>query len=101
MQRIVAYEVLSNHPSRRLAMKTPLALAAAWSLLIACAVALAPSLARSAPPAAEPPGLPLLLIEDFEKGAANWQPTDPQAWKLLDTPRGKVYSLFQQSKYQP
>ena len=45
--------------------------------------------------------LQVLLKEDFEAGADRWQPGDAGAWKLLDTPEGKVYSLFQQSKYKP
>jgi len=47
--------------------------------------------------------LPLLIHEDFEApGAeARWRPTDPAAWKIINTPRGKVYSLFAHSKYQP
>ncbi len=45
--------------------------------------------------------LPLLLTEDFDNGAARWQPFDGQAWRVVDTPRGKVYSLFQQSQYKP
>ncbi len=58
---------------------------------------------------AEEPRPPLLLSEDFEKGADRWEPTDPRAWKVLDTgtgPRtgqrkGKVFSQFQASKYNP
>jgi len=57
--------------------------------------------AAGAASAAEKTDLPLLLNEDFEQGAGRWQPTDPQAWKILETPQGKVYSLFQQSKYKP
>jgi len=45
--------------------------------------------------------LPLLVKEDFESGAARWQPTDPAAWKIAESPRGKIYSLVQQSKYEP
>jgi hypothetical protein len=45
--------------------------------------------------------LPLLFRDDFENGAALWEPTDPAAWKVLSTPRGNVYSQFQQSKYKP
>lgn len=45
--------------------------------------------------------LPLLFEEDFEKGANRWQPTDPNAWKIVETKAGKVYSQFQQSKYTP
>lgn len=47
------------------------------------------------------PDLPLLLSEDFEKGADRWQPTDPSAWKIVETPGGKVYSLFGKSVYKP
>lgn len=49
-------------------------------------------------PAAE---LPLLLHEDFEKGADRWEPTDRNAWKVLDVKGNKVYAQFQQSKYNP
>jgi hypothetical protein len=45
--------------------------------------------------------LPLVLGETFDAGADRWQPTDAAAWKVVDTPEGKAYSLFQQSKYQP
>lgn len=48
-----------------------------------------------------PPALPLLFQEDFEQGAARWEPTDPKAWRVLDTKQGKVYNQFQQSKYTP
>src|SRR5262249_10265255 len=30
-----------------------------------------------------------------------WEPSDPKAWKVLDTGKGKVYSQFQQSNYKP
>lgn len=45
--------------------------------------------------------LPLLLKEDFEKGAGRWEPTDAKAWKVVDSAHGKAYSLFQQSNYKP
>ncbi|MEX2112706.1 MAG: hypothetical protein WD845_05940 [Pirellulales bacterium] len=45
--------------------------------------------------------LPEILREDFEQGAARWRPFDPNSWKVLRTPKGHVYSLFEQSKYQP
>jgi hypothetical protein len=50
-----------------------------------------------------PPGkdLPLVFQEDFTKGAERWQPSDPRAWKVIDTPRGKAYSQFKQSDYKP
>lgn len=51
--------------------------------------------------AAEDPQLPLVFEDDFEQGADHWQPTDPAAWKLVETERGKVYSQFQTSKYTP
>ena len=45
--------------------------------------------------------LPELVREDFDNGAARWRPTDPKSWKVLQTPEGKVYSLFADSKYEP
>ncbi len=51
--------------------------------------------------AAEEGRLPLLIQDDFEKGAGRWKPTDPKAWRVIDTDRGKVYGQFQQSKYEP
>src|SRR5579862_9069014 len=47
------------------------------------------------------PELPLLLHEDFAKGAERWQPTDAAAWKVADAKQGKMYSQFAQSKYTP
>jgi len=54
----------------------------------------------TAPLAAEP-DLPLVYEDDFEKGAANWEPTDPDAWRIAETDRGKVYNQFKNSKYRP
>jgi hypothetical protein len=45
--------------------------------------------------------LPLLVRDDFEKGAGRWEPTDPEAWKVVRTERGKAYSQFRQSAYKP
>jgi len=51
---------------------------------------------------AAPPELPLLVKEDFERGAKRWQPTDSAAWKLKATDSGQVYSQFKKrSKYEP
>jgi hypothetical protein len=53
-------------------------------------------------PEKAPTDLPLLLHEDFAKGASRWQPTDAKAWKVIDTDQGKVYSQFvKRSKYNP
>ncbi len=51
--------------------------------------------------AAEKCDLPLVFEDDFEKGADHWQPTDPEAWRIVDTDQGKVYNQFKNSKYQP
>lgn len=51
--------------------------------------------------AAEPADLPVVFQEDFKKGAERWEPSDPAAWKMIDTKDGPVYSQFQQSKYKP
>jgi hypothetical protein len=45
--------------------------------------------------------LPLLYTEDFENGSDRWEPTDANAWKIVETKSGKVYSQFQQSKFNP
>ena len=40
--------------------------------------------------------------EDFEKGADNWQPMDPDQWKVKKTDQGQVYSQHEKkSKYKP
>jgi hypothetical protein len=73
---------------------TPLALLTA--LLSVTGLGLLPA---AAPP--EPAELPLLFQDDFSNGASAWEPTDPNAWKVIDAPQGKAYSQFQQSKYNP
>jgi hypothetical protein len=45
--------------------------------------------------------LPLVFRDDFSKGAERWQPTDPQAWKVVKTADGPVYNQFRTSKYKP
>lgn len=59
------------------------------------------SWAGGSPRAAEADDLPLLIEEDFEQGAERWEPTDPNAWKVIEAGGSKVYSQFQGSKYQP
>lgn len=51
--------------------------------------------------AEEPKDLPLVFQEDFSKGADRWEPSDPAAWKVIDTPKGKAFSQFAQCKYKP
>lgn len=46
--------------------------------------------------------LPLLLSEDFEKGADRWEPMEPGNWKILEAGGGKVYSHFvRKGEYKP
>lgn len=46
--------------------------------------------------------LPEIFAEDFEQAAANWEPTDAQAWKIKATDKGHVYSQFKKrSNYDP
>ena len=47
--------------------------------------------------------LPLLFADDFESGNSDrWTTTDPAAWKILVTDKGKVFSQFQKkSNYEP
>ncbi len=45
--------------------------------------------------------LPQLLMEEFSDGAKRWQPTDPQAWEVVQDGDHHFYRLKQQSKYEP
>ncbi len=47
------------------------------------------------------PDLPLLFKDDFANGAARWQPTDAEAWKVVKSDKGHYYSQFQMSMYKP
>lgn len=51
--------------------------------------------------AADNADLPLIFEDDFEQGADHWQPTDPSAWRVVQTDQGKVYNQFKLSQYQP
>lgn len=42
-----------------------------------------------------------LFTDDFAKGTDRWEPTDPKAWKVVETKDGKALSQFAQSKYRP
>ena len=54
-----------------------------------------------------PAQLPLLVKEDFEKGADRWEPTDKkrlpekQVWKIIDVPGGKAFRVTGKAKYKP
>ncbi|MBI3857343.1 MAG: hypothetical protein HY293_16775 [Planctomycetes bacterium] len=41
--------------------------------------------------------LPVLVTEDFEKGADRWEFSDPEAWKVAETDKGKSLSLFKKT----
>ena len=41
--------------------------------------------------------LPVLVREDFEKGAGRWEFSDPNAWKIEETPKRKFLSLFEKT----
>jgi hypothetical protein len=41
--------------------------------------------------------LPVLLTEDFEKGAERWEFSDPRAWKVVDTDKGKSLGLVEKT----
>jgi hypothetical protein len=45
--------------------------------------------------------MPVVFEDSFEEGAENWQPTDPSAWRVVNTDRGKVYNQFKNSDYRP
>lgn len=45
--------------------------------------------------------LPILLKEDFEKGADRWEPSEAKAWKVIAVDGGYAYRLAKKSKYKP
>ena len=48
------------------------------------------------------PGLPVIFADSFNDGAAQWMPTDPDAWKVVDLDGNRVYSQFKKhSDYRP
>ena len=62
--------------------------------LVCCFAAVTVAAAREQPP--------LVCEEDFESGAARWQPTDEAAWKIKAVDGGHVYSQFKKrSNYKP
>ena len=64
----------------------------------------APLVFAAMPPVAtaEDPELPLVLEEDFEKGAGRWKPTDTSMWRIEKSDQGAVYSQFKkEGSYEP
>ncbi len=45
--------------------------------------------------------LPVVYEDDFESGAANWEPTDTKKWVVEEMNGSKVYHLLGKSDYQP
>ena len=45
--------------------------------------------------------LPVVTTENFNKGAANWEPKDPSAWKVVKQGENSFYSMFKDSSYKP
>lgn len=46
--------------------------------------------------------LPLILKDDFERGAERWEPLDPKQWKIKPTDKGNVFSLHEKKgTYKP
>lgn len=74
---------------------------AASLLVVTVAAAAAAGWAGGKSAQADEPRLPLVFEDNFEAGADAWQPTDPNAWKLVQLDGNQVYSQFQQSKYKP
>jgi len=72
--------------------------------MLRCLLALTVGVALSAgssPAVAADTDLPLLYETGFEKGAADWEPTDADAWRIADADGDKVYNQFKNSKYKP
>jgi hypothetical protein len=63
--------------------------------LLACSLLLSPLTAFAE-------DLPLLLKEDFEKGAERWEPKDSKQWKVKQAEKGHVFTLFEKAgAYKP
>jgi hypothetical protein len=45
--------------------------------------------------------LPLAFEDTFDAGMGRWEPTDANAWKIIDEGGNKILSQFQQSGYKP
>jgi hypothetical protein len=71
------------------------------AILAAFIVCLVGTTARADESHARLANLPQLFSEQFDDGAARWEPTDARAWRVIDSRQGKAYSLFQQSDYKP
>jgi hypothetical protein len=41
--------------------------------------------------------LPVLVTEDFEKGTDRWEFSDPKAWKIVETDKGKSLGLVEKT----
>ena len=41
--------------------------------------------------------LPVVTTENFNKGATNWEPKDPSAWKVVKQGDNSFYSMFKDS----
>ena len=41
--------------------------------------------------------LPVLVTEDFEKGVDRWEFSDPKAWKIVETDKGKSLGLVEKT----
>ncbi len=70
-------------------------------LTVGLALVLATAAAADDNPNGRDSTLPVLLHEDFESGAARWEPSDPKAWKVIKVDGGHAYSLTKQSDYKP
>jgi hypothetical protein len=56
------------------------------------------ALLSSAAAAAE---LPPVYEDSFDRGASNWEPTDPKCWKVAEADGNKFFSQFEKCKYAP
>ena len=45
--------------------------------------------------------LPVVTMDNFNNGAANWEPKDPSAWKVVKQGENSFYSMFKDSSYKP
>lgn len=94
MRRATGCRAVRPHIATETSRETPMNRPSLSAAVVAlCAILLAATAAGAE--------LPLVFSEDFEAGADRWRPTDPQSWKITQTPQGKVYSLVKDSQYKP
>lgn len=72
-----------------------------WALMVTLVAVTASNVSAAEETLQEMNGLPLVFEEDFEQGSGRWEPTDPNAWKVVEQDGNHVFYLHKQSEYEP